>query len=136
MRDKEQTNYEKTLWKIINERGNLLSNSVNDFLHRIYFDTENIKQQIFSPIHGLDYAELQALARIVSDHFGNDYPDEYNHRALGDAIDEAQRRGVDVPANLYIDYALLDEDEEVEVQYRVYAFLELKRILTEHIGQL
>lgn len=136
MRDRERTSYEKTLWKIINERASHLGDSVNDCLNRMYFDTENIKQQIFSPIHGLNYDEFQALARIVSDHFGNDYPDKYNHRAFGDAIDEAQRRGVDVPANLFIDYALLDEDEEVEVQYRVYAFLEIKRILTEHLGQL
>lgn len=136
MRDRERTSYEETLWKIINERASHLGDSVNDFLNRIYFDTESIKQQIFSPIHGLDNIELQALAKIVSDHFGNDYPDKYNHRAFGDAIDEAQRRGVDVPANLFIDYALLNEDEEVDVQYRVYAFLELKRILTEHIGQL
>lgn len=136
MRDRERTNYEKTLWKTINERASHLGDSVNDFLNTVYVGTNNICHQIFSTIHGLDYDEFQALARIVSDHFGNDYPDKYNHRAFGDAIDEAQRRGVDVPANLFIDYALLDEDEEVEVQYRVYAFLELKRILTEHFGQL
>jgi len=136
MKCRERTSYEKTLWKLINKRASRLGDSVNDFLDRIYFDAKSIKQQIFSPIHGLDYDEFQALAKIVSDHFGNDYPDKYNHRAFGDAIDEAQRRGVDVPANLFIDYALLDEDEEVEVQYRVYAFLELKRILAEHFGQL
>lgn len=120
----------------VRERCQFLEKSVNDVLDRVYFGTESIKHQILSPIHGLNYTDMQVLVKIVSLHFSTKVPESFTRYIYRDAIVDAKRLGVEMPSDLLTKYACLNENEEAEIAYRVYAYLKMKEILTEHFMEL
>ena len=132
---KKRTRYKQTRFEIIKKREKFVSEAVNGFLDEIYALTNKVRQQILEPVNGLNSDDLQALAGIVTKIYGEKHPVLYTDD-LWDVIVEAKKQGEEIPLDLTIKYLLLDEDEAVEVQYRVYACLEMKRILSEYFKNL
>lgn len=132
---KKRTRHQQTRYEIIRKREELVSEAVNGLLDKIYISTNRVFRQILEPVSGLNSDELQTLVRIVAKIYGENHPVLYTDD-LWDVIVEAKKRGEDIPLDLTIKYLLLDEDEEVEVQYRVYALLEMKHILSEYFKDL
>ena len=112
-----------------------MSEAVNGLLDKIYISSNRVLRQILEPVSGLNSDELQTLVRIVAKIYGENHPVLYTDN-LWDVIVEAKKRGEDIPLDLTIKYLLLDEYEAVEVQYRVYAYLEMKHILSEFFRNL
>lgn len=132
---RKRTRNEQTRFEIIKKREAFVSEAVNGLLDKIYISSNRVLRQILEPVSGLNSDDLQALAGIVTKIYGENHPVLYTDD-LWDVIVEAKKRGEDIPLDLTIKYLLLDEDEAVEVQYRVYAYLEMKHILSEYFKNL
>ena len=133
----KEITFETSNEETIKEREDFLSKTVNNLIDIVYNGTNGICHQVFSPIHGLTYEELQALVNAVIDYFPRDcHPKSHNRREYLNAIIHAKKEGMALADTLLCKYTCLSRKEEAEVQYRVYAFLEMKRILTDHFEQL
>lgn len=109
--------------------------SVNDFIDRVIWGLEGILHQVLAPNHGLTYEEMQALVKVMGCHFEFHAP-RYNQSTLIEAIINAKKQGWKIPDTLLSKIAGLNEDEVLEVTYRVYAFIQMKEILIDHFDQL
>ena len=112
-----------------------LFESVNDYLDRVVWGLEGILHQVFAPVHGMTYEEMQALVAVVEHHFLS-HPVSYNQKTFIEAIINAKKQGWNIPDTLIGKFAGFSEMEEKMIEYRVYALLEMKRILADHFDQL
>ena len=122
----------------IRERENFLSESVNDFLDSIYFGTESISHQVFAPIHGLTYEEIQTLVAVLSsENFTLLNPIYGFQGALVEAADFAMKHGKGtITEDILKKIDKLDESQAVEVEYRIYVWQSMKRIIVDYVNQL
>lgn len=122
---------------IARERENLLSNSINNFLDSVYFATESIRHQTFSPVSGLTYEEMQTLvSEIDNDSLLSLNPFLGNTIALAEVVSKAKEHGCAISDDLLKKIEGMNEVESVEVAYRIYAYSEMKRILKEHLDHI
>ena len=130
------TDYE-TEMEVAYGRENLLSNSINNFIDFVHFSTESIRHQTLSPISGLIYEEMETLVGGIDNetmlslnpHLGDTV-------ALAEVVDKAKQNGCNITDDLLNKVEGLTEVEALEVAYRIYAFNEMKRILSEHFDRL
>ena len=128
--------YEEEM-EIARERENLLSNSINTFLDSVYFCTESIRHQTFSPVSGLTYEEMQTLvSEIDNDTLLMLNPFLGHSVALAEVVNKAKEHGCAISDDLINKIEKMNEVEVVEVAYRIYAYTEMKRILTEHFDNI
>lgn len=112
-----------------------LYESVNAYIDRAVWGLEGILHQVLSPNHGLTYEEMQALVRVMEHHFVS-HPVHYDQKTIVDAIIIAKKQCWNIPDTLLSKIAGLNENEVLEVAYRVYAFVQMKEILIDHFDQV
>ena len=123
--------------EIARERENLLSDSINNFLDSVYFSTESIRHQTFSPVSGLTYEEMQTLVSgIDNDSLLSLNPFLGHSVALAEVVNKAKEHGCAISDDLINKIGKMNEVEAVEVAYRIYAYTEMKRILIEHLDHI
>ncbi len=128
--------YEEEM-EIARERENLLSNSINTFLDSVYFATESIRHQTFSPVSGLSYEEMKTLVSAIdNDTLLSLNPLLGNTIALVEVVTKAKEHGCAFSDDLIKKIEKMTEVESLEVSYRIYAYTEMKRILTEHLNHI
>ena len=109
--------------------------SVNAYIDRVVWGLEGILHQVLTPNHRLTYEEMQALVRVMEYHFVS-HPVHYAQKTLVEAIIIAKKQCLDIPDTLLSKIAGLNENEVLEVAYRIYAFLKMKEIITDHFDQV
>ena len=112
-----------------------LYESVNAYIDRVIWGLKGILHQVLTPNHRLTYEEMQALVRVLEHHFVS-HPVRYDQKTIVDAIIIAKKQCLDIPDTILSKIAGLNEDEVLEVTYRVYAFVQMKEILIDHFEQL
>lgn len=128
--------YEEEM-EVARERENLLSNSINTFLDSVYFSTESIRHQTFQPVSGLSYEEMQTLVREIDNNTMLSLnPMLGDSIALFEVVSKAKEYGCNISNELLKKVENMDEVETLEVSYRIYAYHEMKRILTEHFDHI
>lgn len=122
----------------IHFRGNRLSETINNFIDQIGDLTTCIQQQVYAPVHGLTEGEMRILVKeLDSSNFIALNPESGFQSVLCEMADFALRYGKgniteDIMKKLYG----LDKLQAKEVEYRIYAWQEMKRILLDFFNQL
>ena len=112
-----------------------LYESVNAYIDRVIWGLKGILHQVLTPNHRLTYEEMQALVRVMEYHFVS-HPVHYAQKTLVEAIIIAKKQCWNIPDTLLSKIAGLNEDEVLEVTYRIYAFVKMKEIITAELEQL
>ncbi len=122
----------------IRERENFLSDCVNNFLDDIYFGVESISHQVFAPIHGITYEEFKTLVKeLDSENFTSLNPIYGFKDALFETADFAMRLDKsNITEDLLKKLDAFDKSQAVEVEYRIYVWQSMKRIIVDYVNQL
>ena len=111
----------------------ILSDTINNFLDRVNNETSNIQQRAYSPVHGLMSEDLKALANTIDYGWLLDFPVTGKRATLYSVAYYAKKKRGKISDELLKKLAGLNKLQEQEIAYRLYAMLEMKRIMGDLI---
>ena len=118
------------------KRGNSLCDTINSMIDMIGKETNGIRQQVYTPVHGLTSKEIQILVKNINHEYLFALPVVGHKATLYAAADYARQRGKHIPTSLLEKIAGLTKAQETEIAYRIYALGEMKELLLNHINRL